>query len=207
MKKESSMELVPLPDVEEKFTPEVLLAMAEIQQSRSDFQIEKFVVNQHDTDEMRYVQTVIELQQLYYTIKTVSLEMKKTEIEIARKRATGDEIDEIDAQLKELGLEQTRLVGIGAFRELEKLFIIFNSFEKKYTRAEIEAAQPDYWNKRLHRQATLEAIGGTQAQAAHLDSLRQIGALEIAPEGGIRSVSEEMKQITGQTQGEQKELA
>jgi hypothetical protein len=184
-----------LPEITEKFTPDVLLAMAEVQQSRSNFQIEKFVVGQHDTPEMQYVQTIIELQQLYYTIKTVSLEMKKTEIEIARKRATGDEIDEIDAQIKEIGLEQTRLVGVGAFRELEKLLTIYTSFEHKYTRAEIEAAQPEYWNKRLHRQATLEAIGGTQAQAAHLDSLRQIGALEMAQEGGIRPVAEEMKQI------------
>ena len=193
-----------LPDITEKFTPDILLAMAEVQQSRSDFQLEKFVVNQHDTDEMRYQQCVIELQSLYYTIKTVSLEMKKTEIEISRLRETNDEIDELDAQIKELGLEQTRLVGIGAFRELDMLMNIYNSFEHKYTRQEIEAAQPDYWNKRLSRQATLEAIGGTQAQAAHLDSLRQIGALEMAPEGGIRAVSQEMQHITGQTQ---KELA
>ena len=196
------MELVSLPNVEERYTPDILLAMAEIQQSRSNFQIEKFVVNQHDTEEMRYMQTIIELQQLYYTIKTVSLEMKKTEIEINRLRETNDEIDELDAQIKELGLEQTRLVGIGAFRELDQLLSIYDSFEKKYTRAEIEAAQPEYWNKRLSRQATLEAIGGTQAQAAHLDSLRQIGALEMASEGGIRAVTQEMQQMTGQNQKE-----
>ena len=196
------MDLVTLPNIEEKYTPEILLAMAEVQQARSNFQIEKFVVNQHDTDEMRYQQTVIELQQLYYTIKTVSLEMKKTEIEINKLRATGDEIDELDAQIKELGLEQTRLVGIGAFRELDQLLKIYNSFEHKFTREEIEAAQPDYWNKRLSRQATLEAIGGTQAQAAHLDSLRQIGAIEMAEEGGIRAVTQEMQQITGQNQKE-----
>lgn len=196
------MELLPFDKVTEKFTPEILLAMGEVQQSRSNFQIEKFVVNQHDTPEMQYVQTLIELQQLYYTVKSVSLQMKKAEIEIARKRATGDEVDEIEAQIQELGLEQTRLVGIGTFREMEKLLDIYNSFEHKYTREEIEAAQPDYWNKRLSRQATLEALGGTQAQASHLDSLRQIGALEMAPEGGIRAVSQEMQQITGQTQKE-----
>ena len=196
------MEITNLPSIEDKYTPEILLAMAEIQQSRSNFQLEKFVVNQHDTDEMRYMQTVIELQQLYYTIKTVSLEMKKTEIEIARLRGTGDEVDEIDAQIKELGLEQTRLVGIGAFRELDTLLAIYNSFEHKYTREEIEAAQPDYWNKRLNRQATLEAIGGTQAQAAHLDSLRQIGAIEMLDEGGIRAVTQEMQQLTGQVKNE-----
>jgi len=189
------MELIHFENVAEKFTPEVLLAMAEIQQSRSNYQLEKFVVNQHETPEMQYLQTLIELQRLYYTIRSVSLQMKKAEIEISRKRATGDEIDEIEAQMKELNLEQTRVVGIGAFRELEKLLSIYDSFEHKYTREEIEAAQPEYWNKRLHRQATLEAIGGNQAQAGHLDSLRQIGALEIAPEGGIRPVAEEMKHL------------
>jgi polyribonucleotide nucleotidyltransferase len=189
------MELVHFENVGEKFTPEVLLAMAEIQQSRSNFQLEKFVVNQHETPEMQYLQTLIELQRLYYTIRSVSLDMKKAEIEISRKRATGDEIDEIEAQMKELNLEQTRVVGIGAFRELEKLLSIYDSFEHKYTREEIEAAQPEYWNKRLNRQATLEAIGGSQAQAGHLDSLRQIGALEISPEGGIRPVAEEMKRL------------
>lgn len=173
------MDILPFENVEEKFTPDVLLAMAEVQQSRSNFQLEKFVVGQHDTAEMQYVQAVIELQELYYTIKTVTLEMKKTEIEIARLRATGDEVDEIDAQIKELGLERTRLIGVGAFRELDTLLKIYNSFEHKFTRKEIEEAQPDYWNKRLHRQATLEAIGGTQAQAAHLTSLYNAGALQI----------------------------
>lgn len=194
------MELMPLPNIEDKYTPDVLLAMAEVQQARSNFQLEKFVINQHDTEEMRYFQTIIELQSLYYTIKTVSLEMKKKEIEIARLRATGDEIDEIDAQIKELGLEQTRLIGIGSFRELDRLLQIYNSFPHKYTREEIEALQPEYWNKRLNRQATLEAIGGSQAQAAHLDSLRQIGALEISPEGGIQPVTQERAQIVGQEQ-------
>jgi hypothetical protein len=177
------MEIVQFENVEEKLTPDVLLAMAEIQQPRSQFQLEKFVINQHDTDEMRYFQCVTEIQSLYYTIRTVSLEMKKTEIEISRLRATGDEIDEIDAQIKELGLEQTRLVGVGAFRELGHLMNTFESFPTKYTREQIEVAQPDYWNKRLNRQAVLELTGGSQAAAAHLDSLRQIGAIEVGQHG------------------------
>ena len=174
---------VDIAKIDEKFTPEILLAMAEIQQPRSQFQLEKFVVNQHDTDEMRYFQTLLEIQSLYFTIRETSLIVKKTEIEIKRLRATQDEIDEIEAQIKELSLEQTRLIAIGAFREIEHLTNIFNSFEKKYTRAEIEEAQPDYWMKRMHRQATLEFAGGTQAAASHLDSLRQMGVLRITDNG------------------------
>lgn len=161
------------------FTPDVLGAIAEIQQPRSDFQLEHFVVGQHDTEEMQYYQCLIELQNLYYTIRTVSLELKKTEIEIARLRATGDEIDEIEAQIKEIGLEQTKIVAVGSFRELEKLLKIYESFPTKFTREQIETAQPDYWRKRLTRQTALESMGGSQAVASNLDALRQIGLVNI----------------------------
>lgn len=174
---EKNLELIE--KIEEKLTPDILLAMVEIQQPRSRFQLDKFVVNQHDTDEMRYFQTVIELQNIYYTIRETGLEIKKMEIEIKRLRATGDEIDEIEAQKKELNLERIRLVAIGAFREADHLVTIFNNFTKKYTREEIEQAQPDYWMKRLNRQAVLASISNDAASAGHLDSLRQIGILSV----------------------------
>jgi len=163
-----------LPDLIAKINTPVLNAMAEIQQPRSKFQIEKFVINQHATKEMQYFQCVIEIQSLYYTIKSVSLDMQITELKIKKLKDTGDEIDNLEAQKLELGLEQTRLVGVGAFRELDILLEIFNSFEKQYTRVEIDNNQPDYWNKRLNQQSSLQQIAGTQAGAAHLESLLQI---------------------------------
>ena len=171
-----------LANINNIYTPEILLAMAEIQQARSNYQIEKFVINQHDTPQTQYQQCLIELQSLYYTIKKVSLELKKTEIEIERLRSTNDEIDEIDAQIKELQSEETRLVGVGAFRELKKFLEIFESFDKKYTREEIEEDQANYWSKRLNRQSALEAIGGSPSQSAHLTSLYQTGEISISKE-------------------------
>jgi hypothetical protein len=190
------MGTVALPNLEDKYTPEILLSMAEVQQARSNFQLDKFVINQHETDEMRYFQTLLELQSLYYTIKLVSLEMKKTEIEIERLRLTGDEIDEIDAQVKEVGLEQTRLIGIGSFRELDKLIEIYNTFSHKYTRDEIEQAQEQYWSIRLRRQSVLESVGGSQAQASHLDALRQMGALVVTSDGNVEAAEQYREQIT-----------
>jgi len=140
-----------LPDISKYFTPAIVATFAEVHQPRSNFQLQHFVVGQHDTDEMRYCQCVTEIQALYYTIKGVSLELQKTQIEIDRLRATGDEIDEIEAQIKELGIEQTKVVAVGAFRELEILLAIMRSYPA-YTRQEIEAGQPEYWHKRLHRQ-------------------------------------------------------
>lgn len=168
-----------LPDITTRLDETVMLAMAEIQQPRSPFQLEKFVINQHSTLEMQYSQCVTEIQALYYTIKTVTLDMQIQEIKVKRLLETGDEIDALEAQKLELGLEQTRLVGIGAFRELETLLDIFESFPKKYTRKEIDDAQPEYWSNRLHKQAVLQELGGSQAGAAHLDALTQIGAIEV----------------------------
>jgi formamidopyrimidine-DNA glycosylase len=164
-----------LPDIKTYITNDIVDLFNEVQQPRSRFQIEKFVVNAHDTDPMRYVQTLNEIQSLYYTIKTVALELKKTEIEIDRLKATGDEIDAIDAEIKELGLEQTRVVGVGAFRELEILVDILKAFPR-YTREDIENDQLEYWQKRLDKQLQLEALGGNQSIASHLNSLEQIGS-------------------------------
>jgi hypothetical protein len=159
-------------------------ALAEIQQPRSEYQLQHFVVNQHDTDPQRYRQCLIEIQTITYTLRTVKLELKKTELEIERLRATGDEINEIEAQIKEVGMEQTRLVMIGAERELQALTNIWLDFPKHYTHDEIEADQRDYWHQRLIRQARLEAMGSGRVGWAQLDALRHIGELDTATLAG-----------------------
>lgn len=41
-----------LPDLKDYFTPEIVVTFAEMQQPRSQFQIEKFVIGAHDTKEL-----------------------------------------------------------------------------------------------------------------------------------------------------------
>lgn len=164
-----------LPDINDYVTNDIVSLFVNVQQSRTKFQLEKFVIGAHDTDEMRYKQVLLEIQTLYYTIKTVSLELKKTQLEIDRLLSTGDEIDAVEAEMKQLGIEQTRVVGVGAFRELEILLEILKTFPQ-YTIKDIEDNQPEYWHKRLERQLQMEALGGNQSTAAHLTSLEQIGS-------------------------------
>lgn len=140
-----------LPDIASYFKPEIVALFAEVHQPRSDFQLEKFVLNQHETDEMRYYQCVTELQSLYYTIKEVSLQMKKTQIQVDRLRATADPIDELEAQIKELGMEQTRVVATGACREFETLLRLLEQFPA-FNRQDIEANQSQYWELKLEAQ-------------------------------------------------------
>jgi hypothetical protein len=186
-----------LSEITSLFTPEIVELFAEISQSRSDYQIEKFVVNQHDTDEMRYVQTLLEIQSIYYTVKHLDLEAKKDKIKLERLRATGDEIDALEAEQLEIGMERGSIVALGTYRELETLLKILAQFPR-YTRAQIEANQAEYWHKRMNRQIETDQMGGRPSVAAHLNSLIQMGELRYVTEDEKQSIEEEAKQLLGE---------
>ena len=153
-------------------------AIAEVQQPRSRFQLERFVLGQHSTPEMQYYQTVLELQDAIYKYKLAVISVKKAELKIAKLRATGDELDELKAQEVELGLAQTSYAMVGAEREMNHLLEIFDTFTHKYTREEIEAAQPDYWQARLTNNAKAMLMGGSSVNAAHIEAMEQAGVLD-----------------------------
>ncbi len=168
-------------------------AIAEIQQPRSRYQLIHFVIGQHDTPEMRFYQLCLELQDMGFKLRTAQLSVRKTEIEIARLLETGDELDAIEAEEKEVGLEQTRIVMRGAEREIAVLTDLFDE-SQKFTRDEIEHAQPEYWEKRLTRQTNLQIMSGNVGWA-QLDSMRQIGLLD-------EMVSDREQALTDQAKAE-----
>ena len=61
---------------------EVNKAIAEVQQPRSRFQLERFVLGQHATPEMQYYQTVLELQDAIYKYKLAEIRVKKAKVKI-----------------------------------------------------------------------------------------------------------------------------
>jgi len=157
---------------------EIEKAIAEVQQPRSRFQLERFVLGQHATPEMQYYQTVIELQDAINKYKLAEIGVKKANLKVERLRATGDELDELKAQQIELGLRQSQLSMLGAEREMKHLLQIFDTFTHKYTREEIEAAQPDYWQARLTNNAKAMLMGGSSVNAAHIEAMEQAGVLD-----------------------------
>lgn len=167
-------------------------AIAEVQQPRSRFQLERFVLGQHATDEMKYYQTVIELQDAIYKYKLAQINVKKSELKIARLRSTKDELDELKAQELELGLAQTQFAMLGAEREMKHLIEIWDSFKQKYTRAEIEAAQPDYWEARLTNNAKAMLMGGAGVNPAHIEAMEQAGVLD----GFVELVETQKKELS-----------
>jgi hypothetical protein len=157
---------------------EIEKAIAEVQQPRSRFQLERFVLGQHATPEMQYYQVCLELQDTLYKYKMAEINKKKTDIKIARLRSTGDELDELKAQEIELTQTQTAFAVIGAQRELAHLIDIWDTFEHKFTRAEIESAQPDYWQARLTNNAKAMLMGGASVNPAHIEAMEQAGVLD-----------------------------
>lgn len=157
---------------------EIEKAIAEVQQPRSRFQLERFVLGQHATPEMKYYQVCLELQDMIYKYKMAEINTKKAQVKIAKLRSTGDELDELEAQEIELGLENAKYAVIGAQRELAHLIDIWDTFEHKYSREEIESAQPDYWIARLTNNAKAMLMGGSSVNPAHIEAMDQAGVLD-----------------------------
>jgi hypothetical protein len=127
---------------------------------------------------MQYYQVCIELQDMIYKYKLAEINEKKTLAKIAKLRQSGDEVKEYKAQELELGLAQTQFAVIGAKREIAHLIDIWNSFDHKYTREEIEAAQPEYWQARLTNNANAMLMSGSGINPAHIEAMEQAGVLE-----------------------------
>ena len=166
-------------------------AIAEIQQPRSRYQLVHFVLGQHDTPEMQFYQLMLELQDMGHKLRMAEIGVRKAEIEIARLLETGDELDALEAEEAQVGLEQTLIVMKGAQREIAILEDIFNTCQH-YTRDEIEHAQPEYWHARLTRQTNLQMMSGN-VQWAQLDSMRQIGLLDDLVEAREAQLAEQVK--------------
>lgn len=155
-------------------------AIKEIIQSRSRYQLEKFVVGQHHSPEMQYYQLVIEAHNMIHAIKETELTIQKIKFQAQELRETGKKSDEIEAQIKELSISLLESNLIGQKRELEFMEDLFSQFEN-YTREQIEKAQPDYWRNRLMRVGEMQMLarqGGVDW--AQLEALYQADLLPQA---------------------------
>jgi hypothetical protein len=158
----------------EKFTK---IAKDYVVRERSDFQLQNFVVNQHDTPEMQYRQILIEIKSLITKIRFAELNLQKEEIKLERLEKSDDPIDQIKAEEKRLGITITLDVMEGAKRELAFLLNLANQYPQ-YTPQDIENNQPEYWEKRLQRQATLDRMSVEQhVSAGNLMSMLNAGML------------------------------
>jgi hypothetical protein len=145
--------------------------------SRSRFQLRQFVIGQHDTAPMQWRQILIEAQDLSYKIRLAELDVEKKRIEIHRLMSSGDPIDAIEAEEKRLGIVLTERTLEGARMELGWLQELADEVGE-HSHDEIEADQPEYWAKRLNRQAGLDRLAAIEGvTAGNLQSMLNAGLL------------------------------
>ena len=166
-----------------------------IQQPRTSYVLERFVVGQHDTDTQRYAQCVLEMQIKYDNLRRAKLNKRKLEIKIAELEKTGSEGDQIDADLIKIDLEEQDRAVLGAIREFEALYKIWSRFSKRYTREEIDANQEEYWKLRLQRQAYQDMQATGRIGVGNHEALRQIGMATTPEVGHVREVEKKYLEV------------
>jgi len=146
--------------------------------SRSRFQLRHFVVGQHDTPQMQWRQIIIEAQNLAFNIRMAELSIEKSRIEAHKLVSTGDPLDAIEAEEKQLGIVLTERTLAGARLEMSWLEELAEEIGS-YTLEEIEDDQPNYWAKRLQRQAEIDQFSAHNGiGAGNVQSMLNAGLLE-----------------------------
>jgi hypothetical protein len=125
---------------------------------RTFFQLERFVMQEHDLPERRFLQLMMELRSIREGFIQDSIEIEKIKIQIQRLLATGDEIDKLEAMKKQYNLDHYEAGMAVRQDEVRHISKLLKQLPKIYTKQEIEAAEERYWEKRLTRQAAEEMV-------------------------------------------------
>jgi hypothetical protein len=144
-------------------------------QERSDYQLEHFVIGQHDTPQMQYRQILLEVKSLVTKIRLAELDVER--IRIKMQDLSDSPLHEIKKQRLQIDIALIEDALEGARRELFFLCKLAERYPA-YSAKEIEDNQAEYWEARLQRQATVDRLSvEQQVSAGNLMSLLQAGLL------------------------------
>lgn len=161
-----------------------------IQQPRTPWELKHFTVGQHESEPRAWAQCTLELQQKAVALKRAEIIRRQIQRRIARLEERGTEAAFDKAELLKLDLLEQELAVLGAQREAEALLEIYNSFGRTYTRDELNAAESEYWHRRLLRQATLDVNAMGRIGVGNQDALRMAGIAIPGQPDFIRSVEQ-----------------
>lgn len=157
---------------------EIQKRLREIQQPRSNFQLSKFVLGQHPTNEMQYVQLLLEASSLETSIQRTKLSISEKKIQRNILSMDNPDLEAIEKQRIDLDIQDLETSLLGAERELDFLKSLYDAVEHHYSRDEIEGAQLDYWKKRLYSNARAMIQGNNSIPYSYIESMEQAGVFE-----------------------------
>ena len=117
-----------------KLSDELLRAFKEIQQPRTEYVLRHFVVGKHETPQQQYSHCVLNLQIKYNSLRRAKIHLEKVEYLIEKYRKeedNGNKLSGFKRRDKEIDCEECELAVLGALREFEALYRIWNEFDKK----------------------------------------------------------------------------
>ena len=173
---------------------ELVSAINEIQMARPPYVLDKFVVNCHHTEEQRYAHCVLELSIAYDNLRRAKLSVEKAEIELKEIRGWGRKA-QIEKELKEIDVEQTKRAMLGALREFDYLYSMWISFPKRYTRDELNNAQPLEFETKLRLQAQHDINATGRISVGNQEGLRMIGMATFPQLDVARSVEKRFLEV------------
>ena len=157
---------------------EIQKRLIEVQQSRSNFQINSFVIGQHGTAEMQYVQLLVEIAELETSLKKAKLSLREMQIKLKATRNRDKELEQIEKSRIQIDICNLEIVIISTQREFDYFQTLFDSVEHHFTRAEIEDGQKEYWKEKLGSNARAMIHGNNPVPFAYIESMQQAGVFD-----------------------------
>jgi len=154
----------------------------DLSQNRSSFAIDHFVVSQHDTPGKQRQQVLLELMALLEAILQArdSIDLALVDIDQADEVIKSLDANKFHKRREEIGKRSAQRTILGAeirlkalLREAEHLLALLDKMPE-YTLEMLEAEEPEYWSRRLSRQAVLNQRGNASGLGyGNLDAMFQ----------------------------------
>jgi hypothetical protein len=141
-----------------------------ISQSRSNYQIENFVVRDHASQERQFVQCVLEMR-----VKTSNIKRTLIQKERLNRKLKSIE-DDLEIAEINLSLEDLEYSLLSDIREWYALYSIYQALPK-FSYEQIQNAECAYWQHRLARQAQIDIECSGRIGIGNMDALRQAGMM------------------------------
>ena len=159
-----------------------------LSQPRPDYVLRNFVIGKHETEEMRYAHTVLNLRLKYNTLRRSKITLEKLNYEIQKLKDKDDELSQFELREKEIDKQECEIAVRGGIRELACLYQIWKEFKTKFTREDINKTQPEYWKKRITQQANDDVMSSGRISKGNLQALNQIGMGTVPELDHIREI-------------------
>ena len=152
-------------------------------QGRSDFQISNFVIGAHKSPERQFAQCMAELQAKYFSIKRADINRRRIKHEIENCACP------FDVEEKEVALQELEIALVGALREFDTLYQIYQQLPK-FRNAELQDAEYTYWLDRIAEQAQRDIEATGAVGPGNAEALRQVGLIDGYSERFLQSVQD-----------------